>query len=416
MSRGIVVERLGKQYRRYQSNRPPTIKEALLRRLRGIGSGERFWALREVTFRVEPGQMVGVIGHNGAGKSTLLRLVGGVGRPDEGTVSTDGRIGALLDLNVGFHPDLTGRENAFIGGVIAGLTRREVAQRLPAIIAFAGLEEFIDSPLRTYSTGMQMRLGFAVAIHTEPEILLIDEVLGVGDLAFQQRCLERVAALRHAGCAILFVSHDLYSVRTTCDEVVWLRAGRLVERGPAERVVTAYTEAASSETHRRTSTIPPVMTPGGIELRARENRFGSFELVFTSIRLLSQTGHPVTTLTSGAPLKIEITYHAEQPIEAPIFAITLSNEDGTVLYDTSTINDGLHLPTITDSGGLVFSIDRLDLIGGRYLLSVGCYERDWSYAYDYHWQAYPITIESTGGEKGIIRLAHRWEAITPASR
>ncbi len=183
----VVVQGLGKQFRRYHRDRPVTLKEAVVRGLRQMKPVEQFWALREVSCSVAAGRTIGVIGNNGAGKSTLLRLIGGVGRPDEGSVQVHGRIGALLDLGVGFHPDLTGRENVFVSGVIAGLTRHEVAQRFDSIVAFAELQQSIDSPLRTYSSGMQMRLAFAVAIHTEPEILLIDEVLAVGDLAFQRK-------------------------------------------------------------------------------------------------------------------------------------------------------------------------------------------------------------------------------------
>jgi len=227
----VVVQGLGKQFRRYHRDRPVTLKEAVVRGLRQMKPVEQFWALREVSCSVAAGRTLGMIGNNGAGKSTLLRLIGGVGRPDEGSVQVHGRIGALLDLGLGFHPDLTGRENVFVSGVIAGLTRHEVAQRFDSIVAFAELQQSIDSPLRTYSSGMQMRLAFAVAIHTEPEILLIDEVLAVGDLAFQRKCLQRIARFKAEGCTILLVSHDATLIQQLCDEVLWLRGGRLVAHG-----------------------------------------------------------------------------------------------------------------------------------------------------------------------------------------
>ena len=190
--------------------------------------------------------MVGVIGPNGAGKSTLLRLIGGVGRPDEGRVKTRGQIGALLDLGAGFHPDLTGRENVFVSGVIGGLTRREVVERFDAIVAFSELEEFIDCPLRTYSSGMQMRLAFAVAVHVEPEVLLIDEVLSVGDLSFQTKSFERITYFKAKGCTIIFVSHNHKAVRELCDEALWLNCGRLMARGPAGLVVDQYVAATEA--------------------------------------------------------------------------------------------------------------------------------------------------------------------------
>lgn len=236
----VAVHNLGKQYRRYHADRPLTLQEAVLNGMRWLQPMERFWALRDISFEIPSGRMFGILGHNGAGKSTLLRLIGGVGRPDEGNVETRGRIGALLDLGVGFHPDLTGRENVFINGVISGLTRSEVKERFEAIISFAELEGFVDSPLRTYSTGMQMRLGFSIAVHTDPEILLIDEVLAVGDLAFQKKCLERIVQFKERGCTILLISHQADMIGQLCDEVLWLRSGQIVALGSPDDVVSRY--------------------------------------------------------------------------------------------------------------------------------------------------------------------------------
>jgi lipopolysaccharide transport system ATP-binding protein len=413
MPDAIVVQNLSKSFRRYHADRPTTLKEALLRGLHGlrrVAPAERFWALRDVSFSVAPGRMVGVVGPNGAGKSTLLRLIGGVGRPDQGSVEVHGRIGALLDLGAGFHPDLTGRENVFVNGVIAGLTRHEVARRFDSIVAFAELEEFINNPLRTYSTGMQMRLGFAVAVHTDPEILLIDEILAVGDLAFQRKCLDRIAQFKDGGCTIILVSHDANSIQQLCDEALWLRRGKLVAYGPADIVAGQYAEEMSAETRRRTPATRPVMrTSTGAELRVNENRFGSMEMEIVAVRLLDPAGFPVTELDSGDPLRVEIEYLAPDPIPEPIFGITVSREDGLVCYDTSTEASGTHLPTVHGPGQITFHIDRLDLIGEQYYVDVGIYEREWAYAYDYHWHIYPLIVRPTGGEKGILRPPHRWE-------
>ena len=413
MPDAIVVQDLSKSFRRYDTDRPRTLKEAFLHglgSLRRLAPKEPFWALRDVSFSVAPGRMVGVIGPNGAGKSTLLRLVGGVGRPDEGEVTAHGRIGALLDLGVGFHPDLTGRENVFVNGVIAGLTRNKVARRFDSIVEFAELEPFIDSPLRTYSTGMQMRLGFAVAVHTDPEILLIDEILAVGDLAFQRKCLDRIAQFKAAGCTILLVSHDANAIQQLCDETLWLRRGQLVAYGPADVVTSQYVAEMSAETRRRTPTTRPALrTPAGTELRVNENRFGSLEMEIVAARLLDPAGLPVTELDSGDPLRVEIEYRAPEPIQAPIFGVTISQEDGFICYDTSTATTGISLPAIHGPGCITFQIDRLDLIGGQYYVDVGTYEREWAYAYDYHWHVYPLLVHSTGGEKGVLHPPHRWE-------
>src|SRR3989442_354621 len=406
----VVVQGLGKQFRRYHRDRPVTLKEAVVRGLRQMKPVEQFWALREVSCSVAAGRTIGVIGNNGAGKSTLLRLIGGVGRPDEGSVQVHGRIGALLDLGVGFHPDLTGRENVFVSGVIAGLTRHEVAQRFDSIVAFAELQQSIDSPLRTYSSGMQMRLAFAVAIHTEPEILLIDEVLAVGDLAFQRKCLQRIAQFKAEGCTILLVSHDATLIQQLCDEVLWLRGGRLVAHGDPEVVVGQYVAEMTAETRLRTPTKRPALcTPTGTELRVNENRFGSLELEIVSVRLLDSEGLPLTELESGAALCVEIEYLAPQSIDAPIFSVTIYREDGVTCYDTSTAAAGLSLPTIQGQGQLTLHLERLDLSGGQYYVDVGVCERDWTYAYDYHWHVYPLSVRPTGTEKGILHPPHRWE-------
>jgi len=246
MNYAVVVKGLAKHFYRSHPDRPRTLHEALVKGLRGLQYSERFWALQDVSFSVQSGSTLGVIGSNGSGKSTLLRLIGGVGRPDSGSVAVQGRIGGLLDFGAGFHPDLTGRENVIVGGIIAGLTRKEALKRFDSIVAFAELESFIDNPLRTYSTGMQMRLGFAVAVHTEAEVLLIDEVLAVGDHAFQRKCFDRIAHFKAEGCTIIIVSHEAEVVRGFCDEVLWLNTGRLVAHGCPEEVVGRYITAADA--------------------------------------------------------------------------------------------------------------------------------------------------------------------------
>jgi lipopolysaccharide transport system ATP-binding protein len=219
-----------------------TLQEVVIRGFRWRRT-DYFWALADISFRVNPGRMVGIMGFNGAGKSTLLRLVAGVGFPTGGRIELKGRIGAILDLGVGFHPELTGRENVFVSGVASGLTRREVADRFDSIVAFSELEAFLDYPLRTYSTGMHMRLAFAVASHIEPEVLLIDEVLAVGDMAFQRKCMDRLASFKNNGCTGLIVSHGTEAVLRLCDDVIWLDRGRIVTYGPAEDVVRQYVDA-----------------------------------------------------------------------------------------------------------------------------------------------------------------------------
>jgi lipopolysaccharide transport system ATP-binding protein len=409
MSDLIIVQGLAKQFRRYHADRPHTLKEVLIRGFHGRKPLERFWALRDVSFRVASGQMLGVIGSNGAGKSTLLRLIGGVGRPDQGGIQVNGRIGALLDLGVGFHPELSGRENIFISGVVAGLTRREVAQCFESIVAFAELQTFIESPMRTYSTGMQMRLAFAIAVHTSPDVLLIDEVLAVGDVAFQRKCLERIAQFKAAGCAIILISHETAVIQKLCDQVLWLRGGRIVAHGTPDMVIDQYLDDQGMETRRRTPAEGPTLqTRMGTELRVNENRFGSLEMTITDVCFFDHTGRAITELNHGEALQIDIEYVAPQPIRAPIVGVTISREDGLICCDISTTSAGLILPTAQGHGRVSLVIERLDLERGQYYVDVGMYEADWTYAYDYHWHVYPLLIQASASHQGILHPPYHW--------
>ena len=256
MAGTIKVEGLAKKFRKWEPNEPMTLQEVVLRGLRRKRR-EWFWALTDVSFQVNPGRMVGIMGFNGAGKSTLLRLVAGVGAPTQGRITIKGRVGAILDLGVGFNPELTGRENIFVSGVCSGLTREEVRQRFDSIVAFSELEEFLDFPLRTYSSGMHVRLAFAVASHIEPEVLLVDEVLAVGDLAFQKKCMDRMKSFKRSGCTGLIVSHSPQAILTMCDDAIWLDHGRVVAFGRAEEVVGQYVEATGVMPKKPEPSPPP---------------------------------------------------------------------------------------------------------------------------------------------------------------
>lgn len=418
MTAKITVRNLSKTFHRHHTDRPRTLQEAVLRGLRKLKPAERFQALDDVNLTIKPGRMVGLIGANGAGKSTLLRLVGGVGKPDRGQIEVNGRIGALLDLGAGFHPDLTGRENVFISGVIAGLTRREVEAQFDSIVAFAELEEFIDNPLRTYSSGMKMRLAFAVAVHIEPEILLIDEVLAVGDMAFQKKCLERIKQFKGQGCTILFVSHGADQVQHLCDEVIWLRNGRVEAHGPADIVVGQYKAEMSKVTKQKTPVeAPVVVTPAGMELRVNENRFGSMEAKIESVELFNTINLPITQISSGEPLYLEIRYSAPQAIEAPNFGVSISRDDGFVVYDTHASASDRGIKAVQGRGEVTLKLERLDLSCGQYYVDIGIYEKNWSYAYDYHWHVYPLFINApNNGGKGILHLPHAWQMTSSPAK
>jgi len=346
-------------------------------------------------------------------------LIGGVGRADAGRIEVKGHIGALLDLGTCFHPDLTGRENVFISGVILGLTRREVARRFDSIVAFAELEEFIDNPVRTYSTGMQMRLAFAVSIHTEPEVLLIDEVLSVGDHAFQHKCLERIARLKFEGKTIVLVSHETELVRQFCEEALWLSSGRVILHGRPDIVVSQYIDEAESllnrqasvdaETQRRTPKFAPVTTTyQGTQLRLNENRSGSLELELTAVRLLDLQGHLVTEMQSGGSLRIEIDYQVWSPVTAPIFQVYIFRDDGLVCYDLNSELEPWSLGAFQGKGCITLRMEHVDLASGEYFLEVGSWAQNWRYAYDYHSKAYSLRVVGNALKSDLPPL-QQWE-------
>jgi lipopolysaccharide transport system ATP-binding protein len=410
----VSVSGLSKRYRRKQTRAAHKARAAHLEVLTGDAPSGQFWALRDIGFEVRPGQMLGIIGANGAGKSTLLRLVGGVGRPNSGSIRVDGRIGALLELGSDFHPELTGRENAILTGIIAGLTRREIVGRMDAITEFAELSDFIDSPLRTYSSGMMLRLAFAIAVNTDPDVLLIDEVLAVGDASFRSKCISRIEEFKRDGCAILLVTHETRLAVQMCNQVMWLHKGRIEQAGRPDEVVAAYTASTDRETRRRTPREwRQELTADGVELRMMDNRFGSMELQVTDVRLLDTDGHRCRHLSRGDQLRVEIDYSSSQQLPAPNFGVVIRQDDGTVLFDGSVPAAKLGLDTVQGTGSVALNFERLDLNNGSYHIDIGVYRHDWAYAYDYHWRAYPLTVVAANDVKGSVNPPHVWERSEP---
>lgn len=407
----IKVVGLRKSFTRKHLLNPGTLKEAIVGRLRRSGPSEAFLALDQVDLEVHPGEIVGVIGRNGAGKSTLLRLIGGVGVPDAGHILVQGKVGALLELGAGFHPELTGRENVFVNGVISGLTRAEVADRFEDIVTFSELEESIDNPLRTYSSGMQLRLAFSISVHTSPDILLIDEVLAVGDLAFQQKCLERIEQFRRNGCAILIVSHDIEQVKKVCDRGIWMRDGKIAAIGEPQSVGDQYERAMLLETERRRATtdVPVRRTRSGHELRIDENRKGTMEMEIMDVQLQDSRGQPVTQLTKGDTLVVLIAYTVRQTICSPILSLTISDVNGVALFDTNT--EQLEMPDFERGAIAKVYLGPIDLPGGDYFIDVGAYARDWGHVYDYHWHVYPLAVMVQAKPDGSQQSLPRWELL-----
>jgi len=418
----IELSDVTKIYHRYTGRQFATLKSALLRRsvLRDLRPDESFPALDHVSFAVPKGTTYGVVGRNGSGKSTALKLVAGITKPTSGSVRVEGRISALIELGAGFHPEISGRENVFINGIMLGLTRREIQQRFDEIVEFAELQDFINAPVKTYSSGMYMRLGFAVAIHVDPDVLLVDEVLAVGDEAFTHKCLDKFADFRRRGKTVLLVTHSLGLVERFCDEAIWLEKGQARSHGDPRRVIDAYlTDVEQAEDHALATAAeravaasqqadqtsadegPPNMFEAG------EGRWGSREIEISDVTLIDRNGHPSFVLASGEPMSIRLRAHAHAPLDDFVFGVSLFNAEGVCCYGTNTYLEEMEPQRIDGSVHVTFAIDNLDLIEGTYKLDVAVHKRD-GYPYDYHRLLYTFRVKSRTHDIGIYRPRHRW--------
>ena len=430
----IEVRDVRKTYRRYGRRKQfGTLKSALLtgRLVRDLRPDQTFDALQDVSFDVPAGETFGLIGRNGSGKSTLLKLIAGIGRPTSGAVHVAGRVSALIELGAGFHPEISGRENVYINGMMLGLSKREMAARFDEIVAFAELEDFIDAPVKTYSSGMYMRLGFAVAIHVDPDVLLVDEVLAVGDEAFTHKCLDKFAEFRRRGRTVLLVTHSLDLVTRFCDRALWLDGGRVRIQGDPRRVVDAYLldvahaeDAALARMAATTDAVSPAPAAedgtdrhGGAEpgeappdmFRAVEGRWGSREVEIVGVDLVDGSGHHAHVFASGDPVEIRLRVHAAAPVQDLVFGVGIFNADGVCCFGTNTAIDGARSAAIHGRGEVCFAIERLDLTEGTYKLDVAAHRRNGA-PYDYHRLLHTIRITSRLKEAGIFRPPHRWHA------
>jgi len=362
-----------------------------------------FWALRDLSLAVAPGEAVGLIGPNGAGKSTSLKVACGVINPTSGSVSVRGRVGALLELAAGFHPDLTGRENIYLSGALMGLSRQEMHRHYEGIVAFADIGDFIDSPIRLYSSGMAMRLGFALASSVGPDVLLIDEVLAVGDRAFSQHCLERIYTLKGHGTSILFVSHDLEAVRGLCERTALLEQGQPIQIGPTNDIVNEYMRRVATDSGSQSDS-------------EREERWGSGEVRIAEVWLEDGRGERVDGLAAGSPLAVAIRYRAVRRLQQPVFGLAVRDQAGYLLAGPNTSFDGLTVPELADSGIVRYRVPHSPLQPGRYYLSVSVYDSHLKHAYD-HWEycrgfdVYPVEGRPSFG---VLSLGGKWE-LSPAA-
>jgi ABC-type polysaccharide/polyol phosphate transport system ATPase subunit len=451
----IEVTHVTKIYRRYARRKQfATLKSALLTGslIQDLQPDETFPALQGVSFTVPAGKTYGIIGRNGSGKSTALKLVAGITKPTSGTVNVRGRISALIELGAGFHPEISGRENVFINGIMLGLTKREVAQRFDEIVEFAEMENFIDAPVKTYSSGMYMRLGFAVAIHVDPDVLLVDEVLAVGDEGFTHKCLDKFGEFKRRGKTILLVTHALGLVERFCDEALWLDHGKVRGAGDPKRVVGAYLidverseerELAQAEARAHASSqgseagshgpevsggIPTLGGAGDTEpaaegeepavvqdmTQAVEGRWGSREIEIVGVALKGADGEAAHIFQSGEPVSIHLAVRAHQPHDDFVFGIGLYSADGVTCYGTNTQLEDFKSDRISGDGEVVLRIESLDLVEGTYKLDVAVHKRD-GYPFDYHRLLYTFRVKTRTREVGIYRPRHTW-SFSPGVR
>ena len=393
MTRGqIRVERAARRFRVYP-RRDRRLKDLLVARSRS--RGEDVWALRDVSFAVEPGSAVGLVGRNGSGKTTLLRLLAGIIKPTTGTVDVGGRVGSLLELGAGFHPELSGRENVFLQGSIHGLRRAYVREQLDEIVAFAGIEDAIDLPVRTYSSGMYMRLGFAIAAHVDADVLLLDEVFAVGDEQFQRKCFGKIFEFKQRGGTIVFVSHDAAAVERLCDRAVLLREGRVEFDGPTHDAIVRYRRLLAGE-----------RDPA--ERRAGLREWGSGEARIDDVALLGPDGEPRRQFLAGEPLALRLRLAADRPLPPPRVSFELRDASGLLLAAESCSTEELGWDEGRAPLTLRFEVERLPLGDGRFHLRFGL--TDASGGRLYHWldDALAFVVYPGADERGVLRLEGRW--------
>ena len=378
----------------------------LLRRAGRQGSSrESFWALRDVSFHVPVGKTVGIVGDNGSGKSTVLKLMSGILRPTSGSIHVGGRVSALLELGAGFHPDLTGRENVFLAGTILGMRQAEMRRRFDEIVTFAEMERFIDTPVKHYSSGMYMRLAFSVATSVDPDILLVDEVLAVGDSSFQKKCFDRIRSFQRAGRTIVIVSHDLASISETCSSAIWLHRGRVRGMGPASQVVSDYLEftslgsgggQASEDGDGDAAPRPP--TPDA-----------SHPIRITRVETRGADGRPTLFFKTGEEMAIAIGYVAVPDAPRAAFGVTIARSDGTYCYATNMRSDGLPGIEPGEEGEVVVRFAPLTLLPGTFFVHAVAFEPARHTHYDFREHAAMFKVASDRADFGVAVLPHRWE-------
>lgn len=391
----IVVDGLWKKFRLYHEKNQ-YLKSAIMKGRRA--RYEDFWAVQDVSFEVPHGQVFGIIGSNGSGKSTLLKCLTGILTPDKGEIRSDGKVAALLELGAGFHPELSGRENIGLNGAILGMSKNDIEHKFDEIVEFAGLEKFIDTPVKNYSSGMVVRLGFAIAINVEPEILIIDEVLAVGDEEFQQRCFQKIEQFRREGRTIVFVSHGLTQVSQFCNDALWLEKGIVNTIGPAYEVVSSYTGIAHNVEHEQNESISNDVL----------DRWGTGEARISKVTMSSR-GEETHVFDSGAPFTVRVEYEILQPITELVVGIRITHLHGFNVFGSNTKRRGIALPADRQKGSVEFIVDSLPILEGTFDLTIDVSDNAEVNPYDHLEKAVRFNVIQRGSfDEGVTRVGGKW--------
>jgi len=413
MTPAVRVDDVSKRFRLYRE-KYHSLKERVIHF--GRVPYEEFWALRDIGLEIAQGETVGLLGHNGSGKSTLLKCIAGILQPTHGTIEVTGRLAALLELGAGFHPELTGRENVFLNASILGMPRKEIEKRFDEIVAFAELERFIDNQVKHYSSGMYVRLGFAVAVNMDPDVLLVDEVLAVGDENFQRKCLDRVKRFQREGRTIVFVTHAPDLVRQICDRAAVLDHGNLVAVGsPGEAVRNFREHLLQQERHAEAAQLgDEPLPPAGdqpvavtTENLSDQERRRDFRVRITDVRMAYPGIEARPYLEPGDPLAIHVAYEAVEPIEDIVFGIAVHDVEGKLVFGSNTELLGASLGTLRGTGEVVFATDGVPLLDGTYLVTVGAHSHDDGAVYDWHEQRHQFEVMDPGRTMGQVHLGLR---------
>ncbi|MDQ4133779.1 MAG: ABC transporter ATP-binding protein [Actinomycetota bacterium] len=403
MTRGDVAIRcrdVWKSYRVYHQ-RSHTLKEKVLSRRNRF---DEFWALNGVDLEVRTGTTLGILGSNGCGKSTLLKTMARVLTPNRGSVEVSGTVSPLLELGTGFHPELTGRENLYLGGSLLGRTQRDIASKYDEIVEFAVMADFMDMPLKNYSSGMQARLAFALASSVDPEILLVDEVLSVGDERFQIRCHQRIAEFRAEGRTIVLVSHNLDTIRSLCSQAAWMENGIVRSAGPAHDVVGTYLVEVHGETDDRQSS------------PSLGSRYGNGHARITDVVLLDGDGVVADGFRTGETLRLRLNYQADDAVDDVCCGVAVHRADDlTHVFGQNTRQAGFPL-TLSPEGMIEFTVPSLPLLPGRYVVTLALHDQGGKTVYDWHERRYPLLVSENPAlppGAGLVHVAGRWKMLTP---